>query len=108
MKKIFLISLIVSSVFLNPLFSILPPLYHTLAEFKSLIDSPDLTRLLQSGEAIVSITREENNTFVVLTNKHTMGVDVVFEPTKLIGPAKFHLVFHDPIPLNPSLGATNE
>lgn len=82
-----------------PLFSLLPPLYHTLNEFKAIVEAPELTTQLQSGEAIISIAREDNRTFVVLTNKHKLIVDVVEEPTKLIGPAKFHLVFHDPISL---------
>jgi hypothetical protein len=88
------------AVFHGTLFSILPPLYHTLAEFKAIVESPELTSSLQSGEAIISITREENAEFVVLTNKNKLLVDVVFEKTARIGPAKFHLVFHKPEPLN--------
>ncbi len=82
--------------YLAPLSSLLPPLYHTLAEFKSIVEAPELTKILQSGEAILSITREDNTTFVVLTNKHKLVVDIVYEPTQMIGPAKYHLKFHDP------------
>jgi hypothetical protein len=80
--------------------AILPPLYHTLAEFKAVIEAPELTQDLQSGEAILSITLDENAKFTVLTNKHKLVVDVVYEHTNKIGPAKFHLVFHEAEPLN--------
>jgi hypothetical protein len=76
--------------------AILPPLYHTLAEFKAVVEAPELTQSLQSGDAILSITRNENTQFVVLSNKHKIIVDVVYEHTDKIGPAKFHLVFHTP------------
>ncbi len=81
--------------------AILPPLYHTLAEFKAIVEAPELTESLQSGEAIISITREENLKFTVLTNKHKLIVDIIYEHTDKIGPAKFHLQFQQPEPLTP-------
>lgn len=76
--------------------ALLPPLYLTLAEFKALVDDKRLTDNLTSGEGIVSIQRLENGNLQVLTTKHEMIVDVVFEPTEKIGPGKFHLEFHEP------------
>lgn len=77
--------------------AILPPLYHTLSEFKALINDKQLTDKLQSGEAILSITLSESS-FRVQTNQHNMIVDIVYEQTDRIGPAQFHLVFHEPTP----------
>lgn len=88
------------ALFHGTLLSILPPLYHTLAEFKAVVESPELTSSLQSGEVIISITREESTRLIVLTNKNKLVIEVVFEQTDRIGPAKFHLVFHKPEPIN--------
>ena len=80
--------------------ALLPPLYHTLAEFKAIVDDKQLVAKLESGEPIVSITRLEDGNFEVLTTKHKIIINVVFEKTQLIGPGKFHLVIHDPQPID--------
>lgn len=97
MLKTFLIA---SLTLFIPCQALLPPLYHTLAEFKAVVENEQLVQKLQSGEAIVSIQRLEDGNFEVITTKHKIPVEVVFEKTKMIGPGKFHLVIHDPIPLN--------
>lgn len=73
-------------------FGLLPPLYETLAEFKALINDERLPQALQSGEAITGIQKEDD-TFTVTTNKSTLRVKVIHDPTKLMGPGKFHLEF---------------
>lgn len=78
--------------------ALLPPLYHTLAEFKAVVEDKQLIAKLESDESIVSITRMEDGNFEVLTSKHRIMIDVVFEKAELIGPGKFHLVIHDPHP----------
>lgn len=89
MKKfIFVLALMVPA--LNQ--GLLPPLYETLAEFKSLINDDRLPQSLQSGEAIISIKKQEDN-FIVTTNKSQLVVRIVHEKTQMIGPAKFHLEF---------------
>lgn len=71
----------------------LPPLYETLKEYKALLDSPQLTENLVSADAIENIQRD-NYGFLIKTNKHTMKVDVVYDPQTHPGPSKFHFVFH--------------
>jgi hypothetical protein len=77
--------------------ALLPPLYHTLSEFKALLEDKQLTEKLTSGEAIISIELTDKS-FTVMTNQHKLVVDIVFDKSETIGPAKFHLVFHDPEP----------
>jgi hypothetical protein len=78
--------------------ALLPPLYHTLSEFKAIIEDKQLIAKLESDESIISLTRLEDGNFEVLTSKHRILIDIVFEKSDLIGPGKFHLVIHDPHP----------
>ncbi len=73
----------------------LPPVYQSTKEYRALLDSPKLTELLGSGEAIRSIARDEKG-FIVQTTKYSLRVDVIYDPMDHPGPAKFHLAFHDP------------
>lgn len=73
-----------------------PPLYAGREEFKTLVNDKQFTSKLDSGDVIVAIYRTKTG-FTVLTNKHKMFVDVVQDKTGKPGPAKFHLVFHDPV-----------
>lgn len=74
-----------------------PPLFTNRDEFKTLVNDKQFTSKLDSGDAIVAIYQTKTG-FTVLTNKHKMYVDVVQDNTAKPGPAKFHLVFHDPVP----------
>lgn len=76
----------------------LPPVYQSTKEYRALLDSPNLTEILGSAEPIVSIVREENG-FMVKTNRHSLRVDVIYDPMDHPGPAKFHLQFHNLEPL---------
>lgn len=77
--------------------ALLPPLYTTLAEYQTLLSNKELVKKLESGQAILSIERVQDG-FVILTPKDVLRVDVVYEQQNHPGPAKFHLVFHDPVP----------
>ena len=77
--------------------ALLPPLYHTLSEYKALLEDKQLTEKLSSGEAILLIERADKS-FTVTTNKHKLVVDILFDKPETIGPAKFHFIFHDPEP----------
>lgn len=79
-------------------FGLLPPLYDTLNELKSLVNDERLPKALQSGEAIMSITRQADS-FLVTTNKNTLVVKIITEPTRLIGPRQYHLEFETAKPL---------
>lgn len=92
MKKI-LLSFVVTLPTLC--FGLLPPLYETVGEFKSLINDERLTHVLQSGEAVMSIIRE-NDSFVITTNKSVLVVKIIPQATKLMGPAKYTLEFGVP------------
>lgn len=73
----------------------LPPVYQSTKEFRALLDSPKLTEIIGSAEPVKSIIRDDNG-FIVTTNRHLLKVDVVYEAMANAGPAKFHLVFHEP------------
>lgn len=81
-----------------PLSALKPPLYHTLDEFKALIEDPQLPGKLDSSQAIQSIVRTEQG-FEVTTNKAVLPVNVVNEPAPKgwVGPAKFHLEFQEAV-----------
>lgn len=97
MKK-FILSLMLIAPTLS--YGVLPPLYSTLDEFKALINDERLPKALDSGEAIIDI-RKTNDSFLITTNKHTLRVNIVRDPSKLMGPAQFHLDFSGPsVPLN--------
>lgn len=72
----------------------LPPVYESVKELRTLLDSPQLTDQLGSGEAIQSITRDDKG-FIVKSTKYTLKVDVIYDPVNHPGPAKFHLKFHN-------------
>jgi len=75
--------------------ALLPPVYESVSEFKALITSQELTIQMGSGEMIRDILRDDKG-FVVTGLRHTLKVDVVYDPISHPGPAKFHLVFHQP------------
>lgn len=79
--------------------ALLPPLFESINEYKMLINSDDLGKKLDSGEAIVDIERREGCCFLIITNKSTIEVDIVKDKQETPGPGKFHLIFHDKAPL---------
>jgi hypothetical protein len=98
MKKLLIVSMLLIGLSQANLQAALPPLYASKAEFKALIEDSRLTEKLQSGEAIVSISRA-GKSFTVVTTRNKMFVDVVPHITQRVGPAEFHLEFHEPRPL---------
>lgn len=94
-------SLIGAALFLSALNyaeGALPPVYQSIKEYKALIESPELSQQLGSGEGITEIQRSGNG-FLVKSFHKTLQVDVVFDPQDHPGPAKFHLVFHSASPV---------
>ena len=98
MKKIFGLVLAASALSYS-LQAALPPLYESLSEYKSLLGDEELSNKLGSAEGIQDVKRTEKG-FRITTKKYNLDVDIVFEPQSHPGPAKFHFVFHDPVPLN--------
>lgn len=78
--------------------ALLPPLYHTAAEIKGMLDSPMLAQTFSSGEAIQSITATDTG-FIITTNHHRVSVVVTGQPQKMPGPARFTYTFGQAQPL---------
>lgn len=93
MKKIAFFFLLACTA---PGFALLPPLYTSLNEFKALVESPELTKQLDSGETIISLRRTKSG-LVVITNKHVLFAEIENIPSDKVGPAEFKLKFHTPI-----------
>lgn len=79
--------------------AILPPLYQTASEIKSIMTDKELGERLQSGEAIMKIEKNELG-YEVITNRHHVQVYVEYESALRPGPAHFKLHFGEPIPLS--------
>lgn len=73
-------------------YALLPPLYESIAAFKSLVNDERLADSLQSGEAIIRIDKGDDF-FTIMTNKSTLRVNIVHDRSQLMGPAQFHLEF---------------
>lgn len=91
MKKFALCALlfITSSI---PAFGLLPPLAEAIVEIKAILNSPELTKNLSSGEVFDAITKTDTG-FLIVTNRSRLAVDVIYQPTGIPGPAKFSLKF---------------
>ena len=76
----------------------LPPLYQTSSELKSVLTEHDLGNYLPSGEPIIEI-RKKGKGYLILTNKHSLQADIVYEPMNIPGPARFHVEYREAIPL---------
>lgn len=83
---------LIAAVLTIPCSALLPPLYESLAEFKMLIDDKRLSESLDSSEAIMNI-KKSDDMFVITTNKRSINVRIIHDPTHLVGPGKYHLEF---------------
>lgn len=89
MKKVFLGIMLMG---VSTIQAVLPPLYETLAEYKALLENPQLARSLNSGEAIESIQRTDKQ-FLIITNKRVVTIDIIYEHQDFPGPRRFHFEF---------------
>lgn len=80
-------------------FALLPPLYQSMSELQGLLEDPQLSKVINDAEPIMSIDRTENG-FRITTNKHAVDVTVKTRPQRMPGPAKFQYVFGTPQPRN--------
>lgn len=78
---------------LGHLSAALPPLYQGLAELKAILNDPQLSKELQSGEVIESLEKTETG-YEIHTNKSQLQVEVHYKPQKQPGPVQFDLEFH--------------
>lgn len=92
MKKL-LVALILSCVVVAE--GVLPPLYNSIEEIKTILEDERLADALTSGQAIVSIKRNEAG-YEIQTPKYLLEVGVTYLPQAMPGPAKFSLTFQEP------------
>lgn len=96
MKRYLLLTLF-SAVFFCSLTAALPPLYQNLTELKAVLNAPELTHLLNSGEVIVQIYKVDSG-YLIMTDQHSLIAKVVFEHAIRPGPTPFHIEFSKPQP----------
>jgi len=77
---------------LASLTAVLPPLWQSVDEIKSLLSDPDLDKYLTSADYIESITRNEDG-FRIVTNKHVLDAHIKYLPQTMPGPAHFSWTF---------------
>ena len=81
--------------FLVTLFALLSPLDQSITEIERILKDPHLKRYIQTSERIDKILRREKG-YLILTDRHQLIVEVIYNPENLIGPKGFTLVFHPP------------
>jgi len=91
MKKIFLV--LVFCLLNNSVFAALPPLYHTVREYKAIFESQELYDLLNSAEVIQGVHKLPQGGYLVFTQDQVIIVEVVYQPSKMPGPGSFDLKF---------------
>lgn len=68
--------------------AVLPPLWQSRDEIKSLLDLPTLGKYLESGEVIQEIKKSEFG-YLIITNKHTLEARIRYQPQSMPGPQNF-------------------
>lgn len=93
MKKIiFSLSLLLA----QPVFGLLPPLSQSINEMREILLSQRLTMALPVSQKILSLTATEGG-YLVMTQDYQLFVEVRYLPQTMPGPARFQLIFHDPV-----------
>ena len=92
MKKV-IVWLLVMLAPINMCYAILPPLYQSVEEIKTILKDKRLAEVLSSNNIITNITKIDKG-YSIETEDSSVVVEVMYIPTKLLGPAKFKLKFH--------------
>lgn len=108
MKKHFSSLAIIAGVLSSTLFAALPPLSQSAKEIEAIVESSELSNKLDQAGAIRLIKKGRDNSYIVLTTKQKMRVDVIYQTrhdsssgtNSSVGPQQFTLVFHDPVPID--------
>ena len=82
----------------NQVFAILPPFAQSKKEILSILSSTELAYLIPSGESIEEI-RKTPGGYLVITREKIIPITVRYLPAQNIGPARYELIFHEPIEL---------
>lgn len=73
-------------------FAALPPLYQSSHEIIAVLQDPELSKYLTSGEPIMKIERSDDG-WRIVGLKHTAEVKVNYLPQDMPGPAKFKITW---------------
>lgn len=68
--------------------AVLPPLFQTAEEIRTILKGDELDHVLPSGEPIVEI-RRINNGYELLTLRYRLQAEISYIPQKNPGPAQF-------------------
>lgn len=93
MNKLFIALILLAGA---PAYALLSPLNQSIAELKGIIENDDLTEYLPSSEKILAIDAVEQG-YLIRTQNYTMLIQIVFKRQDRPGPAKYELIFHEPI-----------
>ncbi len=96
MKKWLLMAALLG--FTHSAFAILPPLFQSLDEIKSIAQSDEIGKRIPPGQALQSIQKSGSG-YLLRTNELQMQVDIKYLPSENLGPKKFSLVFQQPVPI---------
>ena len=72
--------------------ALLPPLWQSIDEIKSMLEQPDLSNYLESADYIENISRIEKG-FLITTNKHILEAHIHYLPQDKPGRALFSWTF---------------
>ena len=95
MRKIFFLGAVLLSV---NIFSVLSPFYQSSKEIESILSDSRLAKKLTPYDQIYNIVKSEEG-YLIITQNSFLKVDVVPIPSKMVGPVKYKIIFHDPISL---------
>lgn len=98
MKKIVCTVLSALLFYTTSAFAVLPPMWQSVSEIETMLQSPYLKEHFSSHEPIEEIRKEESDTYVLRTRSHSVRVRVHYHPSTRPGPTQFSLSFEDVLP----------
>jgi hypothetical protein len=85
--------LIMGAIYTTQVEALLPPAWQDVAEVKAILNAPDLSNYLESGDAVESIAKTDAG-WEITTNHSKVKVEIVRKPQNMPGPEKFTLKFY--------------
>lgn len=82
----------------QPIYALLPPLYQSVTEIRSILENPELGQYLPQTQPILEIQKSRDG-YLILTNQLQMQVEIQYLQQQRPGPQQFNTVFHQPIPI---------
>lgn len=75
-------------------FALLPPYFQSVKEIEQILTDERLHDILGSGEPIMEI-QKMGNSYLIVTSKQSLRVNVIYQPSERPGPAHFELQFEE-------------